>query len=482
MYMQDTSQVGSKTNFITNTKENIIPHLKHLSQLVGANHAYYDAQTLDEYSHDWTEDLHFPPDLVLKPESTQQVSAILAYCNDHEIPVTPSGGRTGLSGGMLPVHGGVLLSMERMNRILEVDTRNLQMVVEAGVIVQHIHEAAEAVGLMYPPDPSSRGSCMIGGNVAENAGGIRAVKYGITQEYVLALEAVLPNGEIINTGARVLKNATGYNLTQLLVGSEGTLAVVTRIVLKLVPKPAHEISLFAAFPSAEHACEAVAAVFHAGITPSALEFMEKDAIDYAAKYLGITDIDTEGSEAHLLVALDGQHLDSLWSSLEVVNGILERHGAGAVTVAETAEQKDKLWKMRRIIGEAVKGTSIYKEEDTVVPRAELPSLLRTIKVLGTKHGFRSVCYGHAGDGNLHVNILKGEMTDEQWNVEVPKAIEELFRFVVSKGGTLSGEHGIGWVQKRYMHLAFSETELMLMKQLKNVFDPKGILNPGKLFD
>ena len=449
--------------------------------LVEPHQVRVDTESLKLYGRDWTEDLCFPPDIVLLPESTDQVARILAYCNERAISVTPAGGRTGLSGGMLPVHGGVLLSLERMNRILEVDTRNMQMVVEPGVIVQHIHEAAEAVGLMYPPDPSSRGSCLIGGNIAENAGGIRAVKYGITQEYVLGLEAVLPAGEVIQTGARVLKNATGYNLTQLLIGSEGTLAVITKIYLKLVPLPRHEISLFAPFASAEAACSAVSAIFQTGITPSALEFMERDAIDFACAYLNLPLVDTEGTEAHLLVAVDGMHLDALWHDLESINTVLQSHGAGEVLVAETLQQKDQLWKLRRIVGEAVKSTSIYKEEDTVVPRAELPKLLFFVKDLGRRYGFRSVCYGHAGDGNLHINILRDQLDDFQWNEQLPLAIEELFRFVVSLGGTLSGEHGIGWVQRRYMPLAFSSTELTLMKQIKSVFDPKGILNPGKLF-
>ena len=452
-----------------------------LLELVEPHQVRMDADSLQTYGSDWTEDLCFPPDLVLLPETTEQVSRIWTDCNQHAISVTPAGGRTGLSGGMLPVRGGVLVSLERMNRILEVDARNLQMVVEPGVIVQHIHEAAETVGLLYPPDPSSRGSCLIGGNVAENAGGIRAVKYGITQEYVLGLEAVLPSGEVIHTGARVLKNATGYNLTQLLVGSEGTLAVITKIYLKLVPKPQHEISLFAPFASAEAACAAVSAIFQAGITPSALEFLERDAIDFACAYLKLAPIETQGTEAHLLVAVDGMYLDVLWKDLEVIHAILLEHGAQECEVAETAQQKDRLWKLRRIVGEAVKSTSTYKEEDTVVPRAELPRLLAFVKELGRRYGFRSVCYGHAGDGNLHINILRDDLDEYQWNDVLPLAIEELFRFVVGLGGTLSGEHGIGWVQRRYMPLAFGTVELALMKQIKGVFDPNGILNPGKLF-
>jgi glycolate oxidase len=449
-------------------------------RLLGAEWVRTDSQTLEDFSHDWTEDLRFPPEVVLMPGNTEEVSGILAYCNTHRIPVTPVGARTGLSGGMLPVHGGVALSMARFNRIVDLDTRNLQITVEPGVITQHIQEAAEAVGLMYPPDPSSKGSCFIGGNIAENSGGAHAVKYGITRDYVLALQAVLPSGEVIETGARVLKNSTGYNLTQLLVGSEGTLAVITRITLKLLPKPRLAYTLLAPFADPQAACDAVSAIFRAGLTPAALEFMEKDAIVFGQAFLGINTYATEGVGAHLLIEVDGNSAEQVMADCEAITAVLETYGVQEIYFADDAEKQKELWRLRRCIGEAVKGNTIYKEEDTVVPRAELARLLTFVKELSAEYGFQSVCYGHAGDGNLHVNIIKNDLSDTAWNQTLPLAIRRLFEFVVSLGGTLSGEHGIGHVQRQYMDIAFSPVELQLMRSIKQVFDPNGILNPDKI--
>jgi glycolate oxidase len=306
------------------------------------------------------------------------------------------------------------------------------------------------------------------------------VKYGITNAYVLALEAVLPSGEVIHTGARVLKNSTGYNLTQLLTGSEGTLAVITQITLRLVPKPKLARTMLAPFAKAEDACLAVSAVFRAGLTPATLEFMEADAIVFGQKYLNINRYSVDGIEGHLLIEFDGNDNAALLADCETCLTVLEDHHAGEVLFAEGAEQQAELWRIRRCLGEAVKGTTIYKEEDTVVPRAELARLLAFVKEVGREFGFYSVCYGHAGDGNLHVNILKGELSDHAWEHELPKAIRRIFEFVVSLGGTLSGEHGIGWVQRGYLDVRFSPTELALLRGIKQVFDPKGILNPGKI--
>jgi glycolate oxidase len=457
-------------------------HLSAFRSMLGVTHVLTENEQLIDYGHDWTEDLLFMPEVVLKPNSTQEVSQVMAYCHAQLIAVTPCGGRTGLSGGMLPVYGGVMLSLERMNRIIDIDTKSLQITVEPGVITQTIHEAVEAHGLMYPPDPSSKGSCMIGGNVAENAGGARAVKYGITREYVLALEVVLANGDVIHTGAKVLKNSTGYNLTHLIVGSEGTLGVVTQIVLKLVPKPALEYTLLVPFAKAVDACKAVSAVFQHGIVPSAIEFIEKDALDFGQQYLGMNTYDTTGIEAHLLINLDGNHEQVLVEQSEALAELFEHMGGGEMLFASSQAEKEALWKLRRCLGEAVKGTTIYKEEDTVVPRAELANLLSYIKQLGREHNFYSVCYGHAGDGNLHINIIKQNMSETEWKEMLPKAIEKLFQYVVQLGGTLSGEHGIGYVQQRYMPIAFSSVELELMRNIKGVFDPKGILNPGKILN
>jgi glycolate oxidase len=296
------------------------------------------------------------------------------------------------------------------------------------------------------------------------------------------LEVVLPDGEVIWTGANTLKNSTGYNLTQLMVGSEGTLGIITKAVLKLLPLPSHQMLMLVPFRSAQDACKAVSAIFRAGVVPSALEFMERDAIDWTLRYLHEDFIPVPNDvKAHLLVEVDGSHPDSLFADCETITNVVQNHNAGEVLFAEDEAQKNKLWLMRRKVAEAVKSHSVYKEEDTVVPRYKLPELLEGVKEIGTRYGFKSVCYGHAGDGNLHVNIIKGNLSQEFWEKELPKAIHEIFEHTRSLGGTLSGEHGIGWVQKEYMHIVFSQTELRIMKAIKDVFDPKGILNPGKLF-
>jgi glycolate oxidase len=456
--------------------------LSQFNEILGEAFVFTDQETRNYYGKDETEDYIFPPSVVLKPATPEEIAAILKIANLHTIPVTAIGARTGLSGGALSVHQGIGLSMERFNKILNIDEQNLQVTVEPAVITQVLREAVSEKDLFYPPDPSSLGSCWIGGNVAENAGGARAVKYGVTKDYVLNLEVVLANGEIIWTGANTLKNSTGYNLTQLMVGSEGTLGIITKIVMKLIPKNTHTVLMLVPFYNANEACEAVSAIFRAGITPSALEFMERDAIDWTLKFVPDLNVQVnEGIQAHLLIEVDGNYPDILFQEAEKIMEVVEQFKIDEVLFADTEIQKNLLWKMRRSVAEAVKSNSVYKEEDTVVPRYELPKLLFGIKEIGVKYGFKSVCYGHAGDGNLHVNIIKGDMSDQNWNTEVTKGIREIFELTVSLKGTLSGEHGIGYVQKNYMDIAFSETQLQLMKGIKSIFDPNGILNPGKIF-
>jgi glycolate oxidase len=453
-----------------------------LKKLVGNENVLSDSESLKHYGHDETEDLSFLPSVVVKPRKAEEISEILKICNKENIPLTPRGAGTGLSGGALPVFGGIVLSMERFNQILQIDERNLQATVEPGVINQVFQETVMEKGLFYPPDPASKGSCFLGGNVAERAGGPKAVKYGVTKDYVLNLEVVLPTGEIMWTGANVLKNSTGYNLTQLLTGSEGTLGIITKIVFRLIPLPKHNLLMLVPFFSAIKACEAVSAIFRAGITPSALEFVERDAIDWALKYVdGISIQVKDEIQAHLIIEVDGNDVDVLMKDCEKISEVVSQFECDEILFADSAEQKNALWKMRRSVAEAVKSHSVYKEEDTVVPRAELPQLLAGVKAIGKKYGFNSVCYGHAGDGNLHVNIIKGNLTDEQWNNTLPSGIREIFQLCVKLGGTLSGEHGIGWVQKDYMDIAFTEKAIQLQKEIKSVFDPNGILNPGKIW-
>lgn len=460
-----------------------IDHIDAFKKIVGEQYVFVDEEVLQHYAHDETEDLHFFPDVVIKPANAEEISGILKICNQYKIPVTPRGAGTGLSGGALPHLGGVLLSMERMNKIIEIDERNLQVVTESGVITEVLQDAVKTKNLFYPPDPSSRGSCMIGGNISENSGGPKAVKYGVVKDYVLNLEVVLPSGEIMWTGANVLKNATGYNFTQLIVGSEGTLAIVTKAVLKLIPLPKHDLLMLVPFRNAENACAAVSAIFTAGYTPSAMEFMERDALEWGVRYIddAIVHIDDD-VQAHLLIEVDGNDVDVLMKEMEGISEVAMRFDCGEILFADDAQQKAQLWKLRRRVPEAVKSHSVYKEEDTVVPRAELPLLLKGVKETGRKYGFQSVCYGHAGDGNLHVNIIKGNLTEEQWNGSLKNGIIEIFELVKKLGGTISGEHGIGLVQKEYLPIVFDETQMRLMKEVKKIFDPNNILNAGKIFD
>jgi glycolate oxidase len=455
--------------------------LSELTQLVDAEDVLTDLENLEKYGKDETEDLLFKPEVVIKPKTVEQISDILKLANTHKIAVTVRGAGTGLSGGALPIYGGIVISMERFNHILQIDERNLQATVEPGVINYMFQEEVKKVGLFYPPDPASWGSCSLGGNVAHSSGGPKAVKYGTTRDYVLNIEMVLPNGDIIWTGANTLKYSTGYNLTHLMVGSEGTLGIITKIVFKLIPLPKHDLLMLVPFNSAEQACEAVGATFRAGITPSAMEFMERDAIDWSMKYAGEVNFTVKPEwQALLLIEVDGNNMDVLMQDCETIAGIMTEHGCDEILFADSAEQKASLWKIRRKVGEAVKSNSVYKEEDTVVPRAELPKLLNGVKAIGTKYGFKSVCYGHAGDGNLHVNIIKGELSDDVWNTELPKGITEIFELCKALGGTISGEHGIGLVQKDYLSIVFPEHQLQLMRNLKTLFDPNLILNPGKM--
>lgn len=457
--------------------------LEFFHSILDSKHILTDEESLLKCAADKTEDLVFKPAVVLQPSSPEDVSAILKHCNQHNLPIVPRGAGTGLSGGALPIHGGVVLDMQQMNRILKIDTENFQVITEPGIITEELMRAVRKEGLFYPVDPASKGSCFIGGNIAENSGGMRAVKYGVVQDQVLNLEIVLPNGEIMWTGANTLKNATGYNLTQLIVGSEGTLAVVTKIVLKLLKAPTQDLLVFVPFTSAENACEAVHKIFMAGYTPSALEFMERDAIDVAQEFIGEQHIKLEDNiGAALLIEVDGTDQEQLMKEMEGIFEVLQEFETGEILFADTSAHKENLWKVRSVMGEAAKSASIYKEEDTVVPRAKLPKLIEKVKALGKEYGFHSIVYGHAGDGNLHINILKKDMSDDQWNNVLPKAIRELFVYTRSLGGTISGEHGIGYVQKEYMNTVFSETGLDLQRQIKNIFDPNGILNPGKIFE
>ena len=468
---------------ITGEQQKIMSHLNAFKNIVGKRFVYTDDETLNIFAKDETENLHFLPDIVIKPRTAEEIAAIMKICNENKIPVTPRGAGTGLSGGALPHFGGVLISFERMNSIIEIDEKNLQVTVEPGVITETLQNAVKEKGLFYPPDPSSRGSCFIGGNIAENSGGPKAVKYGVVKDYVLNLQVVLPTGETIWTGANVLKNSTGYNLTQLIVGSEGTLGLVTKIVLKLLPFPKHDLLMLVPFNDLEKAGAAVSAIFRAGFIPSALELVEIDALKIVSSFTGNNTIPVnDGVAAHLIIETDGNDMEVLMKEMEQIAALLADFDCGEIFFADDAQQKEALWKLRRRVAEAVKLAGYTIEEDTVVPRASLPALIRGIKALRSEYDFDAVCYGHAGDGNLHVRIKKPGSIYSLNNPEVIPALKALFELVKSLGGTISGEHGIGLIQKEYMPVMFDEVTMNIMRGIKKSFDPNNILNAGKIFD
>lgn len=432
----------------------------------------------ESYSFDATENLQFYPDIVLKPGTAEEVSKIVKYCNQNLLPITPRGAGTGLAGGALAVNGGVVLSMERLNKILEIDENNFQVQLEAGVINYDLQQALSEVNLFYPPDPSSWQSSFIGGNIGTNAGGPKAVKYGVTSNYVLNLEVVLPNGETIWTGANTLKNSTGLNLTQLFVGSEGTLGIITKAVLKVIPKPGKEISLLIPFRDLYQACEAVSAIFKAGINPSTLEFMEQRAIDATIDFLKEVNIPVEfGIQAHLLVSID----DNIESELQKCIEVVSKFDVGEILFAENQVEKDRIWQVRRKVAEVVKLNGYTLEQDTVVPRAELAKLVAAMHKLADENNFKVVCYGHAGDGNLHIRINHPKFKNSYQIPEIQIILKQLFSIVKDLGGTISGEHGIGLTQKPYLPIVFSKANLELQKTIKKAIDPKNIMNPDKLF-
>ena len=456
--------------------------INEFKNIVGENYVLYDDETLDRYAHDETENLYYLPDVVIKPRNADQISAILKICNAKKIPVTPRGAGTGLSGGALPHLGGVVLTTERMNSILEIDERNLQVTTEPGVITEVLQMTVKEKGLFYPPDPASRGSCFIGGNISENSGGPKAVKYGVVKDYVLNLEIVLPTGEIIWTGANVLKNSTGYNLTQLIVGSEGTLGIVTKIVLRLIPHPKYDLLMLVPFKNLEQAGDAVSAIFRAGFVPSAMELVEINALKIVSEFVDSSAVQLTGDEeAHLIIEVDGNNMDVLMSEMEAIGVMLSQYDIGEIYFADDAQQKAELWKLRRRVAEAVKLAGYTIEEDTVVPRAELPALIRGVKELGEKYNFDVVCYGHAGDGNLHIRIRKEGTPNSFGDADMTQSLRALFEFVKKLGGTISGEHGIGLIQKGYMDIMFEQKQLDLMRQIKKAFDPNNILNADKIF-
>lgn len=451
-----------------------------LTRLVGPKKVVTDRQILDSYARDETSDLSAMPDILVRAESVDEVSLILGFCNKHGIPVIPRGAGTGVTGGAIAVKGGVVLSLEKMNSIIEVDRENMVAVVEPGAVTRDIQEAVRAEGLMYPPDPASLESCSIGGNVAENAGGPRAVKYGVTKDYILGLEFVLPDGSIITTGGKIVKNATGYNLQGILIGSEGTLAVITKIFLRLIPAPMFTVDTLIPFPSLSDAMEIVYSVLLNRVVPATMEFMEQDAINLVVKYLG-REVHFPDAGAHLLIQIDGNSEENVHRDLEKI-GSLANIDPEKIIIAESPAQRERLWKARRSIREAITAESpVFLAEDCVVPRSKIPEFMVELKDFFESKGLRSVMFGHAGDGNVHIDVLKGGGDYGAWKNGLPELKREIYKRAIGLGGTITGEHGIGFIRKDYLHLALSPEEIRLLKRIKKAFDPKGILNPDKIF-
>jgi len=451
-----------------------------LRALVGEEAVRTDDSSRERYGRDETEALRFPPEAAVLPADVAQVAAVLRFASAERLPVTPRGAGTGLSGGALPVCGGLVLALERLDRIRRLDERDLVAEVEAGVVTAELQRRVEEVGLFYPPDPASRESCLLGGNLAEDAAGPRSCKYGSTRRYVLALEAVLADGTLLRTGAGTRKDAAGYNLTQLLVGSEGTLAVITAATVRLLSLPKATLTLLLPFPALDQAAAAVEAVFREGHDPAACELLERAALAAVGRMMPLPPA-LLGQDALLLLELDGDDPERLLERAAALGALAERLGAGEALVAQEAGEQRRLWAIRRRVGEAVKHVCPYKEADTVVPRSALADLVRAARAVAARHGLEVVCYGHAGDGNLHVNLLRGDLDEESWHGRRDAAEEDLFRAVVGLGGTITGEHGVGWTQRRYLPLAVPAATLELMQEVKRAFDPLGILNPGKVF-
>ncbi len=449
-----------------------------LSSIVGADHVRSDADALQRYGEDALGIGH-PPDIVVLPATTQEISQIAALCNAGRIPLVVRGAGTGYTGGAVPTLGGVVLSMERLNRILEIDQVNLLAVVEPNVITGDLQRAVEQVGLFYPPDPASLETSSIGGNVAECAGGPRAFKYGVTKRYVLGLEAVLPTGEIVNTGSKAVKNVVGYDLTQLLVGSEGTLAIITKVTLRLIPKPPAAATLLAMFADVQGAVDGVSTLIARRIVPAAIELIDGDSLQAAHDHLGEA-IVPAGLHAVLIVECDGTQA-AVDSEIDVVANACRDAGAARVTVATDEAERAKLWNVRRLISPSLKATGLVKfNHDVVVPRGRVPELFAVVQELKDRFGLRIASFGHAGDGNIHVNLMikKG---DESERARAKQAERILFERVVALEGSISGEHGIGFAKAPYLSLELSSEEIALMKRVKSAFDPNGILNPGKIF-
>ncbi|MHC4663275.1 MAG: FAD-binding oxidoreductase [Planctomycetota bacterium] len=445
-----------------------------------------DRDALEPFSRDEVAEksYHHFPDVVVRPRTADEIVAIMKLANREKIPVTPRGAGTGLSGGAIPIHGGIVLLTDRMNSIIEIDTENMVAVVEPGVITNDINVAAEEHGLWFAGYPLSLQSCFIGGNVSENAGGGKAVKYGVTGRYILGLEMVTPEGEIISLGGKLVKNVTGYDLVKLLVGSEGTLGIFTKIIVKLMPLPRNVVDLLVSFRDAASAIRMVPVIMtQAKVVPAAVEFMDLLSVKTACEFVD-EKLPFEGTGAMLLIELDGNSEAALEEEYEQIGALCMENGALDVFVADTRGKQEKIWNVRRNIAEAFKAVSPEQSvEDITVPIARIPDVMPVLEKLSQELDIQAPCYGHAADGNLHVTLVKNpKHTSAEWEAILPQALEKLYEATGELGGVISGEHGIGHKRKKYLGYSLDENSIELMKRIKRAFDPNNILNPGKIFD
>ena len=441
----------------------------------------YSAQAIStDYDHDeMTIYGHYLPEAVLQAQSTEEISAVLGYCNRRNIPVTPRGAGTGLCGGCVAKEGGIVLSTERMKRVLEVDTRNMTATVEPGVLLMEFPKALEGTGLFYPPDPGEKTATM-GGNAMTNAGGMRAVRYGVTRDYVLGMEVVLANGDILTLGGKNVKTSSGYSLIDLMVGSEGTLGILTKLTVKLVPEPKANVSLLIPFDNLEACIEAVPEVLACGCEPTAVEFMEREVIACAETYLGKQFPDTS-ADAYLLVRLDGAGNEALQPMIERLTDTALGLGARDVLLADTDERKESIWNARGAFLEAIKGSTPAMDEcDVVVPRDRIAAFVKRSVEIGQEMGVRICSFGHAGDGNLHLYVCQDEMKEQAWNETVERVMERLYEEARALDGEVSGEHGVGHAKRAFLSQSVGGLQIELMRRIKAAFDPAGILNPGKV--
>lgn len=454
--------------------------LDQLLRMLGEKKVNYDPDILEKYSRDETPDVVSQPEILVRAETVDDVSMTLRICNEHDISVTPRGGGSGVTAGAVPIQGGVVLSLERMNRILEIDTRNMIAVVEPGVITAELQKAVSVLGLMYPPDPASIDICSIGGNVAENAGGPRAVKYGTTKDYVLGLEFVLPDGSVIQAGGKTVKNVAGYNIVGMLLGSEGTLAVITKIFIRLIPAPAVTYDILLPFESIDQAIEAVCRMLQNKIIPAAVEFMEEGALQLIKKHTEHAMLFPDAS-AHLLIQLDGPSEDAVIQEMHLLCDVISIDPE-RMLIAVNPSQQQRLWAARRSIRDAIKKESqVFLAEDCAVPRSEIPGFLRAVKGHCGRYGLTTIMFGHAGDGNVHIDILKGDIPITTWRKMVPDIRYAIYQEALRCGGTITGEHGIGSIRKNYLPMVIDTAQMELMRRIKKAFDQKGILNPWKVF-